>query len=427
MDEIRLSSRVARPKLKPTVLVVPLSPHCFALHRGTRQASANVHIDDPGEWRINAVRLMDGTRSCEQIELDLKERFSVSTKEFTAFLDQLVGSGVVTEAEALSFDGLRDDQIERYSRNLNGWAGLSMDGRSPGRLQTELGSGHVLIFGLGGLGSSTALALTMAGCGHLTLVDFDKVELSNLNRQQYSTEEIGLPKVEALQRRLRAHNPDVAITTIKTRLRGTKHAREIIEEVQPDIAVATADRPTIAVDRWINDACFAVGIPYVNTSVSAATGMVFSKVPGSTGCFSCDELWGHDTRPDHHDVRRFREQHDLIPATSAFSFTAMAVGAMIASEVTRYLVRWPMASAGRLVVLDFFSLTTTVTDKPAHPRCTICRYPRPKAWLGAAMPGGAVASTQSTSTASLQCPAEAAEPIRSADRQLARSALLSES
>jgi len=377
---------VAHPKLRPTVLPVPLAPHRFAIHLGTRQAAGNLAIDDPTGWKFAAMRLLDGSRTVGQLAAELQNAgFAVSEAECRYFIDELARACVLADVEVLTLDGLRPDEIERYSRNLNGWGGLTTDGRSPAELQRQLAKGHVLIFGIGGLGSTVAVALAMAGCGRLTIVDFDTVELSNLNRQQYTTDDIGRPKVEVLRKRIRSINPDVQVTALKQRLRGTQTAQAIIAQACPDVAVATADRPVIAVDRWINDACFEAGIPYVNTSVSFGTGMVFSKVPGSTGCFSCDELWARDTKPDHFRARGYRERHDLIPKTSAFSCTAMTIGAMIASEVIRCLVRWPMASAGRLVALDFPTLTTTVMEKPPHPQCGICGRPHARRRLSARM------------------------------------------
>ncbi len=76
-------------------------------------------------------------------------------------------------------------------------------------LQAKLGKASVAICGLGGLGSNIAIALARAGIGRLHLIDFDVVEISNLNRQQYTLAQIGIPKAEALLANLRAINPYV--------------------------------------------------------------------------------------------------------------------------------------------------------------------------------------------------------------------------
>ncbi|WP_416353781.1 sulfur carrier protein ThiS adenylyltransferase ThiF [Agrilactobacillus fermenti] len=82
----------------------------------------------------------------------------------------------------------------------------------------QLAAAHVTIAGAGGLGSNIAIALTRIGVGHLTLIDFDVVELSNLNRQQFKLSQIGVPKVIALKQNLQEFNPFIEIKTVQTKI-----------------------------------------------------------------------------------------------------------------------------------------------------------------------------------------------------------------
>lgn len=74
-------------------------------------------------------------------------------------------------------------------------------------VQEKLASAEVAVCGLGGLGSAIAISLSRAGVGKLHLIDFDRVDLSNINRQQYSCDEIGMAKTEALEREIRRFSP----------------------------------------------------------------------------------------------------------------------------------------------------------------------------------------------------------------------------
>ena len=85
-------------------------------------------------------------------------------------------------------------------------------------LQTRFDAGRVAICGLGGLGSNVAIALARAGVGHLHLMDFDRVDLSNLNRQQYVVDQLGLPKTQALTDTLRRIAPYCAVETDTVRV-----------------------------------------------------------------------------------------------------------------------------------------------------------------------------------------------------------------
>ncbi|GEK66059.1 sulfur carrier protein ThiS adenylyltransferase ThiF [Leuconostoc mesenteroides] len=82
----------------------------------------------------------------------------------------------------------------------------------------KLAQAHVTIAGAGGLGSNIAIALARAGVGHLTLIDFDAVELSNLNRQQFKLSQINVPKVIALKQNILEFNPFITISTIQERV-----------------------------------------------------------------------------------------------------------------------------------------------------------------------------------------------------------------
>ncbi|MGN7743658.1 ThiF family adenylyltransferase [Pseudomonas sp. 22526] len=361
------------PQLQATVVAVPIHAHRVAMHRGTRQGDASLILDDPDGWKYIALHLMNGQNDLAWIAQQLDTQgHPAQYDDLLALVEDLRVQNLLQDRSFFQPQQLRPDQTDRYSRNLNGFAALARDGRTPAELQTRLLEGHVLMLGCGGLGSCTATALTMAGCGTITLVDFDEIELGNLNRQLFTVQDIGLKKVDGLKARLSAINPDVRVNTVFERLTGTEAVTRLIDEFKPDILVAAIDRPVIAADRWISDACFARGVPAVFNSVSAGMGMLWTKFPGQSGCFRCDEKWSQEHNPDHHATRQYREQHDLIPATSAFSHCAMTVGGMMSADIVRHLVGWPMSSAGKLVTIDFATLQTTIIDKPQHPACTVC-------------------------------------------------------
>ena len=106
---------------------------------------------------------------------------------------------------------MTDDQLLRYSRHilLNE---IGIEG------QERISNGHALVIGAGGLGSPVALYLGSAGVGHITLVDDDTVDLTNLQRQiAHTTVRVGEPKVTSAQAAIAAINPDVVVSTIQTR------------------------------------------------------------------------------------------------------------------------------------------------------------------------------------------------------------------
>jgi hypothetical protein len=180
------STEIAKPRVKPTVIPVPLSNERLVLHRGPFKAEHQLMVlPDSGGLIKAAMDKMDGTHNLCDITTLLKvDGFSVSESDVLDIIEMLAHRGVIADAESLSTSSMSDAAAARYSRNLNCWAAITSDDRTAVEIQAEVSRAHVLILGVGGIGTAVAQSLAMAGCGQLTLVDFDVVELSNLNRQR---------------------------------------------------------------------------------------------------------------------------------------------------------------------------------------------------------------------------------------------------
>ena len=171
---------------------------------------------------------------------------------------------------------LSQSELIRYSRHLL-LPGVGLEG------QQRLKAARVLIVGAGGLGSPSSMYLAAAGIGTIGLVDFDRVDLSNLQRQViHDSSGIGKPKLDSAVQRLRGINPHVDIRAFATRLT-SENALEILGDF--DISLDGSDNfPT----RYlINDACVLLGKPYVYGSILRFDGQVslFSAREGP--CYRC--------------------------------------------------------------------------------------------------------------------------------------------
>jgi adenylyltransferase/sulfurtransferase len=175
-----------------------------------------------------------------------------------------------TEKTALS------DEELYYSRQLV-LPDIGYDG------QLRLSNASVCIVGLGGLGSPAAVQLAAMGVGHLRLVDYDVVELSNLQRQHlYDTNSLGYPKVEVAAERLGKLNPYIEIEPLPLAV-GAHNAQDIVGSM--DVVVDGLDRMT---PRYaLNRACVQLGIPYVFGAAISSFGNVSTIIPGETACLEC--------------------------------------------------------------------------------------------------------------------------------------------
>ncbi|MBI4397378.1 MAG: HesA/MoeB/ThiF family protein, partial [Elusimicrobia bacterium] len=169
-----------------------------------------------------------------------------------------------------------DDRLERYSRHIL-LKEVGVEG------QQKLFSAKVLIIGAGGLGSPAALYLAAAGIGTIGIVDADKVELSNLQRQIiHFTNDLGRTKVESASAKMRQVNPDVTVRTYHEFLSAAS-ARRILDGY--DFVIDGTDN--FAAKFLINDACVLAGIPYSHGGILRFDGQTMTVRPGKSACYRC--------------------------------------------------------------------------------------------------------------------------------------------
>lgn len=173
---------------------------------------------------------------------------------------------------------MRDDELLRYSRHIL-LPQLDIEG------QQAIIDAHVMIVGLGGLGSPVALYLAAAGVGQLTLVDDDEVELTNLQRQiAHSTESVGLSKVESARASLLAINPDITIHCHQVRAN-----QDWLSANLTDITLMVDCTDNTNIRYAMNDAALEKNIPWVSGAAVGFTGqvVVFNPREPDSPCYRC--------------------------------------------------------------------------------------------------------------------------------------------
>lgn len=169
-----------------------------------------------------------------------------------------------------------EDQLERYSRHIL-LENVGVEG------QEKILQSKVRIIGAGGLGAPVALYLAAAGVGTITIVDGDKVELSNLQRQIiHFTKDISSPKVVSAAEKMTAINPDVKVNTIQEHV-FAHNIRDIIRGA--DFVIDGTDN--FAAKFLINDACVFESIPYSHGGILRFTGQTMTIIPGKSTCYRC--------------------------------------------------------------------------------------------------------------------------------------------
>lgn len=241
-----------------------------------------------------------------------------------------------------------DDQtLSRYSRHIL-LPAIDIAG------QQKLLASKVLLIGLGGLGSPVSMYLASSGVGHLTLVDHDRVELTNLQRQiVHDTDSIGSLKVDSAARRLRALNPEIVVETIARKLEGDA----LLAAVRAaDIVVDGSDNFTT---RYIvNAACVEAGRPLVSGAVVRFEGQVTVIAPGGP-CYRC----------------LYPESDEPAEPCATFGVLAPAagvIGALMAVEVLKLIMGIGETLAGRLMLYDALRSEWREVRLKKDPACPVC-------------------------------------------------------
>ncbi len=171
---------------------------------------------------------------------------------------------------------LTTEQIQRYSRHF-------LLGQIGEKGQRKLLRSKVLLIGAGGLGSPTAYYLAAAGVGTLGVMDGDRVDITNLQRQiLHKTSDIGRPKVESATETIRALNPDVTVMPYPFRL-----TVDNIEEILKDYDLIVDGSDNFETRYLVNDACYLLGKTNIHGSIFQFEGMATVFAPDKGPCYRC--------------------------------------------------------------------------------------------------------------------------------------------
>jgi len=246
---------------------------------------------------------------------------------------------------------MTDDDLLRYSRHilLNE---VGVEG------QERISAAHALIIGAGGLGSPVALYLGSAGVGHITVVDHDTVDMTNLQRQiAHTMARVGQPKVGSIQTAIEAINPNVHVTGIVQRADAALLDTLV---AQADVVLDCCDN--FATRHAINAACVAHQKPLVSGAAIRFDGQVTVYDPrdAKSPCYAC-----------------------VFPADATFEETRCAtmgvfaplvgiIGSLQAAEALKLLSGAGQPLTGRLLMLDGRAMEFTEVRMPRHADCLVC-------------------------------------------------------
>ncbi|MGO4892510.1 molybdopterin-synthase adenylyltransferase MoeB [Flavobacterium sp. W21_SRS_FM6] len=244
---------------------------------------------------------------------------------------------------------LNQEQAMRYSRQIM-LPGFDLEG------QEKLLASRILLIGAGGLGCAAAQYLAAAGIGHITIVDDDKVELSNLQRQVLHSEAtLGVNKSKSAQAALKRLNPLLSVDTFVKRMDDAKLSEQINLH---DLVLDCCDN--LETRQQLNQLCFTAKVPLVSGAAIRMEGQVCSFTQRAEhACYQCLSA-------------SFGEQNLSCMEAGIMSPVVGIIGAMQALEGIKILSGFGEALTNKLLMFDAMTSEWRRFTLMKHPRCAVC-------------------------------------------------------
>lgn len=218
--------------------------------------------------------------------------------------------------------------------------------------QKKLKQSHILVAGVGGLGSLSSIYLTSLGIGRLKIIDHRSVQLSDLNQQiLYNEEDLGLKKAKVAYEKLSLLNSDIFIESICEEI-----TRENILRLIKEVKIVVDGTDNFEARLLLNQACFEKRIPYIYGGVFGFKGKMTTFIPGRTPCIEC----------------LYQEQEELVQTVPIVGPIPGLIATLQVLEALKLIIEFGHPLAGKLLSFDGETMEFNYFDIKKRPGCKIC-------------------------------------------------------
>ncbi|MFB6589686.1 ThiF family adenylyltransferase [Bacillus thuringiensis] len=309
-------------------------------------------LKDSDGFLKELLNLLDGNKSVTEIFKILHSKFpSLTKQDVWDTIKELNNYGHIEQC-------LPNPIIDnnRHLTNLHFFSNFSSMDNSAGNILKELQELKIGIIGLGGLGSNLLLQLAGLGVNTIYVVDPDKIEYKNLNRQfLYKLSDIGEYKVKSAINNIKDFNDEISITGFTKRINSVEDLLEIFPE-DIDILVCAADSPPIYIQLWSNLFSQIRNIPLITGGLGCATGQILTSIPNQTPCLEC---FYHDLLGNNSLKKEKLLELESKTITTAIGPYISLIANLICTEIINYSLKHPLASSGKKLSINYLTLEIT--------------------------------------------------------------------
>lgn len=326
-----------KPRIKPIYPVYQLNDELFRIGA---QLSITTEFEDPEGQLLELVKVLDGREMTEIVKHMINTFPDLTPEDVVDGLDILSAENLIEETP----NKVLEDLDERYHPNISYFSRYMPYDRNPMDIQEKIRSSSILLLSLGGGGSNILTLLSGLGPKTVRVVDYDRVERSNLGRQLlYRESDLGKLKVDVAVNALREMNSTINVEGFNKKIETPEDVLEFTEGI--DLVICVIDEPPFQAQKTVNQAIIKAGLPCVFGASQVSRGRVFSVIPKVTGCFDCLNI--HYTLHDDKFVEQFVgfRNIDFNPPTIAYAPAIFQLTAAIVDEAVRVLTGYARPSS----------------------------------------------------------------------------------
>lgn len=354
-----------RPRIKPYLRLRLLDDNVLLF--GEDKNAKNIPLNP---MLAEFIALLDGNREIAEIHASLKREYPLlNYQDVESGVRQLREANLVEDGEQPSPSDFREEELDRYDRQLLFFSMFEEADNDRYALQRRLKGARITVLGCGGIGSHTILNLACAGVGYVRIVDFDVVEPSNLNRSfVYGQKDVGKPKSAVLRDKMCDINPHIEYDFVEQKIGAKDDLTPLLDDT--DFAVLCADTPYLRINEWFNEVCLRLRVPYGLAGSSEVYGTVGPiTVPYETSCFECH---GYD-RTDLFAGPDFLVKANRRRVAPSFVPIIASLASMNSLEIVKYITRFSEPSIfNKQLKVDFSTLEFQYVDRPRRADCVAC-------------------------------------------------------
>ncbi|USS88959.1 HesA/MoeB/ThiF family protein [Fructilactobacillus cliffordii] len=334
----------------------------------------NTVLNDPMGAVKFTFSLLTGENSIGDIcKIVCNEYPKLTKDDVLGLINDLNSERFIEDTAHIGSDVLSEYSKKRFHRNINFFSSFISLEDNKYISEKRIQDCKVGIIGLGGLGSHIVYDLAGMGFMHIKAIEFDKVELSNLNRQiLYNEEDIGKSKAKCAKERLSKFSPKLNFEVFEEKVSSAADVESAFSDV--DLIILVADRPKYLLGSWVNEAAVNLNVPLFAAGIEAQRALYHTVIPHKTGCEFCWLQNVKKNEPISDLVLKKRTELNLLGDNTAISPLVSAATGLIVTEIVRYVTGiGELQAAGQELSIDFLTMRVKVVEKwEMAETCPVC-------------------------------------------------------